>query len=1393
MTREIQQRNNDEKWTFETVNKASKVAGPLVLWVKAQVKFAHLLDQVEPMTREIQELKVTMDKKVKQGEELTALVAELEEKIKEYKENYAKMVQRITELKNEMETVQALMGRATKLLGDLSEEKERWGESVDNFQKQISTLDGDCLLSAGFLTYIGFYDQTYREIIVRKWKEILTANELPYNEDIDLLTYLSSATERKTWQENKLPDDILCQENAIILKRFNRYPLLIDPSGQATTFLLANYKKLKIVKTSLLDSAFNKNLESALRFGNALLIEDVEMMDPILNPVLNHEYQTAAGRKFVRLASKDIDFSPSFTMFLVTKDPLSSFPPDLCSRVTFVNFSVTPSSLESQCLNKVLLSERPDVEQRRQEQLALQAKFKYDLEELEDQLLNALNSATGNILEDTAPMSTLETLKVKSKEIAEKAGETEKILQDVKEATMFYVPFGKCCSKLYFSLESLADVHFLYQFDLKYFFQITEFVLANGVKNNLPEIEAMEKKEDKEARLVPLMTAMHRVTYLRTRRALRVNDWLAWGLRVAQCFLQCHPDEKMKINPDWLQYVMKGKGSAHPVKVDEGLASDLELGTIGATMLGGLFPLPGFGDLQAQVESNRDQWRAYKGGPAEAEIPNEWATGTAETDFQNFLEMMVIQKPFRPDQMIRSGNKFIETVFGWNLAEFAADAEKMAEIIENQCDETIPILLASTPGNDPSEQVDGVAREKFGLSMVDKKYQAFSLGAPKDYERADNAITQATKKGTWVCLKNVHLSPEWLQTLGKRLNRLKKDPNFRLFMTMEIHPKVPVTLLRKSSIIIFEPPLGIKASLQRTFNGVEERRVDRAPAQRSRLYVSLGWLHATILERLRFVPIGWSKAFEFSETDLFTAMEALDEWIDKVADGQDSIDPNIIPWDALHKMLVQYVYGGRVDNKYDTARLEGFVEYLFSTEVYNENFSLSSLVETYDDAKDDSHVGRLGYVCPVIDDQKMERETLARIVAEDGDKFKIVFMQKYMVFGKRRVNLNGQETWIARSEFTEQALQMKSVMLMPEKTSYQDIREWVLKIDEDVVNNPAVVGLPPRAELFLLAARAGEMCKNFMTLQEVETGNAMDELSAILDRAMEDGGGDSEAGSVPQWMKDLKARAQKWLEDIPEEFEQMNETSESVKNPLFRFMKREFLGGIKVLKLVNEGLKDLCSFVDGEIKATNVLRSLVHELGLEHIPKRWNLYTVDDLTIDLWMMDFEKRIQMCDAVAKEDFVESPRSIKWLGGFFQPAGFIAATRQYVAQNNQWPLESLRLCIEIGESEWVENSFIFEGLMLYGADFDPELKSLVMTEKTSTPLAASRFIWRNDDIDGVSRTKEWKDKAPTSYKLLIPVYLNSTFKQLLFDVYVPVYSALPEETWVHRSVSLSVWSA
>jgi len=53
--------------------------------------------------------------------------------------------------------------------------------------------------------------------------------------------------------------------------------------------LLNEYKDKKITVTSFLDEGFLKVLESVLRFGNPILIQDVERLDPILNAVLNKE------------------------------------------------------------------------------------------------------------------------------------------------------------------------------------------------------------------------------------------------------------------------------------------------------------------------------------------------------------------------------------------------------------------------------------------------------------------------------------------------------------------------------------------------------------------------------------------------------------------------------------------------------------------------------------------------------------------------------------------------------------------------------------------------------------------------------------------------------------------------------------------------------------------------------------------------------------------------------------------------------------------------------------------------------------------------------------------------------------------------------------------------
>jgi len=47
-----------------------------------------------------------------------------------------------------------------------------------------------------------------------------------------------------------------------------------------------------------------KNLETSLRFGFPLIVQDVEKVDPILNSVLNKEIYKTGGRVLIRVGDQ---------------------------------------------------------------------------------------------------------------------------------------------------------------------------------------------------------------------------------------------------------------------------------------------------------------------------------------------------------------------------------------------------------------------------------------------------------------------------------------------------------------------------------------------------------------------------------------------------------------------------------------------------------------------------------------------------------------------------------------------------------------------------------------------------------------------------------------------------------------------------------------------------------------------------------------------------------------------------------------------------------------------------------------------------------------------------------------------------------------------------------
>lgn len=96
----------------------------------------------------------------------------------------------------------------------------------------MATIIGDVLLSAGFCAYIGFFDHFYRKVLTSSFRDYLeTSAFISFRKELSLIEFLSKPSERLLWQSHKLPNDDLCTENAIILSKFHKYPLIIDPSG----------------------------------------------------------------------------------------------------------------------------------------------------------------------------------------------------------------------------------------------------------------------------------------------------------------------------------------------------------------------------------------------------------------------------------------------------------------------------------------------------------------------------------------------------------------------------------------------------------------------------------------------------------------------------------------------------------------------------------------------------------------------------------------------------------------------------------------------------------------------------------------------------------------------------------------------------------------------------------------------------------------------------------------------------------------------------------------------------------------------------------------------------------------------------------------------------------
>ncbi|XP_034246592.1 dynein heavy chain, cytoplasmic-like isoform X2 [Thrips palmi] len=909
-------------YNFEKIRNANRACGKLVKWAIAQVQYADMLQKLKPLQDELGSLEQQASKNENKAEDLKKQIAQLEQSVESSINEHNQLTSQAKALQTDLKNVQAKVDRSTQLLESLVFERKRWQASRETFRSQMSTIIGDVLLSSAFLAYAGYFDQHYRQNLFAKWCHHLKQAGLKFRTDIAMTEYLSKPGVRLRWQANSLPTDKLCTENAIMLKRLQRFPLIIDPSGQASEFIMKEYKKDKISKTSFLDDSFRAELKSALRFGYPLLVQDVENYDPILNPVLDREWRRTGGRDLITLGDENIDWSPSFKIFLSTRDPTVEFPPELCSRVTFVNFTVTRSSLQSQCLDQVLKAERPDIDKKRSDLLKLQGEFHVRQRRLQDDLLQTLSEATGNILDDDSMITTLVTLRQEAAEISQKEEETGTVIAEIEIVARQYSQLCQACSNIYSTMDSLKRIHFLYQYSLQFFQDIFSSVLHSNPR--------LQNVTDYNQRLAVVTKDLFGVCYERVARGMLHTDRLTFAILLCRIHLKGVPNEA-SLDSEFTFFLRGKEGmlNSSPPAI-EGLNQEQIEAVVRLSSR-----INAYKHLSKKIKDSPEFPGWLQHSSPEQCVPALWEEDKQLSAVAVAMHNLLLIQAFRPDRVIAAGQALVAAVLG---EEFMAAADReldLATIVNAELRANVPALLCSVPGYDASGRVDDL------VAKLRKQIVAIAIGSAEGFNQADRAINQAVRSGRWVLLKNVHLAPQWLVQLEKKLHSLQPHPGFRLFLTMEMNPKVPVNLLRAGRIFVFEPPPGIKANLLRTFSTVPAARIKKAPL----LYFLLAWFHAIVQERLRYVPLGWAKYYEFNESDLRVACDTLDTWIEATAMGRTNLPPKEVPWDALVTLLSKCIYGGKIDNDFDQRLLKSLLAKLFTPASLKGDFALVANVD----------------------------------------------------------------------------------------------------------------------------------------------------------------------------------------------------------------------------------------------------------------------------------------------------------------------------------------------------------------------------------------------------------------------------------------------------------------
>ncbi|KAG9393495.1 Dynein heavy chain, N-terminal region 2 [Carpediemonas membranifera] len=867
-------------FTFESVNRASRAAGPMVKWVASQVQYLRIVANIAPLRAEVQAAEDALREVREQAASGEAELGRLQESITRTESEYAQLLRTIEKIKAEKETTQARVDRCSHLLTSLESEQERWLDQAIAQTEGTNQFNGDLLLASAFTAYATICDERLRLRMLLAWMAKMDTWAVAFNPDLTIVDVLTTPADIADWDALGLPPDSVCRENAAVLAQTSRTPFLLDETETALPFIKAKFKGVRLLETSFTEPGCMQQLEQAVRFGLPIVMRAAEHADPGLNNLLSFD-RSQTGSATVQIGGKQLDFSPTFKLFLLCETSSATLPPDLVSRTAVISFASTPGTLTDQCLTNTVDQRLPDVGKQRAEFLLESRKLTARIHSLEEQLLAALNQQT-DLLADESILKSLETLQVENAAVNTRRTDVAELSKQLDNQAQEYAPVAEVAARLFFLTARMRSLD-------------PAYVISPAMFRRM-FIRTLETNP--EATVDELVQLVCNVTYSVAGAAMSSPHRLALAVAIAAV-------RQDQLSADELDVLALGVSrltlsKTAPIEGAEShphgqLISYLSTLDLSYQKILQLDPNPSAAALIETIGVGRAMiWHRLTNSPLWSAAASSFVASVMGPGFSML-----------PDEMIEDISKLVAA-----------------------CPKA-PVVLVATPGYDPTFIVTRYCEEHSVPTT------SLAVGDLTAVQLAQAAARVPANGALYV--QNVHLADSaLLDALVSAENSMRGQLIISTASSLRVHP----AMLASGLCVAVEEPLGLAGQVARL---APAAMLPGLPAEAARVDMLLAFLHCIICQRSRNAPEGFARPTSWTRADYAAARSSIMQAIRDVSQGRTNVPPEDLPWSIIRELLIRAVYGAKMGPGTDYAILQHYVENIMRAESFDPDFELDGV------------------------------------------------------------------------------------------------------------------------------------------------------------------------------------------------------------------------------------------------------------------------------------------------------------------------------------------------------------------------------------------------------------------------------------------------------------------